>query len=163
MTRRGYAICQITGWTAWSLTILMYVRLSGTGITARGVLWAAIEGVLGFAISHAYRAVVRTRRWAALPLRRLAPRVFVASVLQAVALDATMCAVLWLTLGPDDPPLRLDIPQDAITIGVAAYRDEAELTLGKMWAMPFAPQRPWKLPSGEVPQREPRGETELQP
>ena len=59
--------------------------------------------------------------------------------------------------------LRRDIPQDAITIGVAAYRDETELTLGKMWAMPFAPQRSWKLPSGEVQQREPRGETELQP
>ncbi|TMQ08872.1 MAG: histidine kinase [Deltaproteobacteria bacterium] len=133
MTRRGYAICQITGWTAWSLTILMYVRLSGTGITARGVLWAAIEGVLGFAISHAYRAVVRTRRWAALPLRRLAPRVFVASVLQAVALDATMCAVLWLTLGPDDPPLRLDIAVIYLVNFAIVYLAWSFLYFGLHW------------------------------
>lgn len=52
--------------------------------------------------------------------------------------------------------LRRDIPQDAITIGVAAYRDERELTLGKLLALPFRQQRPWRLPGGEQPDREPR-------
>jgi sterol desaturase/sphingolipid hydroxylase (fatty acid hydroxylase superfamily) len=50
--------------------------------------------------------------------------------------------------------LRRDVPQDAITIGVAAYREEQELTVGKLLAMPFRGQRPWKLPGGEVPERE---------
>jgi sterol desaturase/sphingolipid hydroxylase (fatty acid hydroxylase superfamily) len=49
--------------------------------------------------------------------------------------------------------LRRDIPQDAITIGVAAYRDEQELTLGKLWALPFGKQREWRLPNGDVPER----------
>jgi hypothetical protein len=49
--------------------------------------------------------------------------------------------------------LRRDIPQDAITIGVAAYRDERELTLGKLLALPFGKQREWRLPNGEVPKR----------
>jgi sterol desaturase/sphingolipid hydroxylase (fatty acid hydroxylase superfamily) len=49
--------------------------------------------------------------------------------------------------------LRRDVPQDAITIGVAAYREENELTLGKLLALPFHEQRPWRLPNGECPDR----------
>jgi sterol desaturase/sphingolipid hydroxylase (fatty acid hydroxylase superfamily) len=50
--------------------------------------------------------------------------------------------------------LRRDVPQDAITIGVAAYREENELTLGKLLTMPFSEQREWRLPNGEIPERE---------
>jgi sterol desaturase/sphingolipid hydroxylase (fatty acid hydroxylase superfamily) len=49
--------------------------------------------------------------------------------------------------------LRIDIPQDAITIGVAAYRDEGELTFGKLLLLPFRRQRAWRTPEGEVPDR----------
>ena len=49
---------------------------------------------------------------------------------------------------------RMDIAQSDITIGVPAYRDEKELTLGDLWKMPFRPIREWKLPDGEVPKRE---------
>ena len=59
--------------------------------------------------------------------------------------------------------LRRDIPQDAITIGVAAYRDETELTLGKLFVLPFQSQRAWKLPDGNVPEREARRVNELAP
>jgi sterol desaturase/sphingolipid hydroxylase (fatty acid hydroxylase superfamily) len=52
--------------------------------------------------------------------------------------------------------LRRDVPQDTVTIGVAAYRDEQELTLGKLFALPFCKQREWRLPSGEQPEREPQ-------
>jgi len=57
--------------------------------------------------------------------------------------------------------LRRDIPQNAITIGVAAYRDEHELTLGKLWALPFCKQREWRLPNGEEPDRTPQPTREL--
>lgn len=59
--------------------------------------------------------------------------------------------------------LRRDIPQDAIEIGVAAYRDEQELTVGKLLALPFRKQRPWKLPNGAIPQREPKPADALPP
>jgi len=59
--------------------------------------------------------------------------------------------------------LRRDIRQDDLTIGVAAFRDEEELTVGKLLALPFREQRPWKLPTGEVPEREPTPAKELQP
>jgi sterol desaturase/sphingolipid hydroxylase (fatty acid hydroxylase superfamily) len=49
--------------------------------------------------------------------------------------------------------LRRDLPQDAITIGVAAYREEHELTVGKLLALPFRAQREWRLPTGQVPER----------
>ena len=52
--------------------------------------------------------------------------------------------------------LRIDIAQDAITIGVPAYRDESELTIGQLFLLPFRPQRPWQLPNGEKPERAPQ-------
>ncbi len=57
--------------------------------------------------------------------------------------------------------LRRDIPQDEVTIGVAAYRDENELTIGKLLVLPFRRQRSWELPNGERPERKPRSADEL--
>lgn len=57
--------------------------------------------------------------------------------------------------------LRRDVPQDQITIGVAAYRDEKELTLGQLLILPFREQRPWRLPGGEEPSRAIRPANEL--
>jgi sterol desaturase/sphingolipid hydroxylase (fatty acid hydroxylase superfamily) len=43
--------------------------------------------------------------------------------------------------------LRLDVPQQAITIGVPAYRTPAEMALPSILAMPFESQRPsWLAP-----------------
>ena len=45
--------------------------------------------------------------------------------------------------------LRLDVSQDEVTIGVPAYRDWRDVTLGKLLAMPFRRARPsWELPGG---------------
>jgi sterol desaturase/sphingolipid hydroxylase (fatty acid hydroxylase superfamily) len=50
--------------------------------------------------------------------------------------------------------LRRDIPQDEITIGVPAYRNESELTFGRLWLLPFQRQRDyWRLPDGHRPDR----------
>lgn len=50
--------------------------------------------------------------------------------------------------------LRLDVPQDAITIGVPAYREPEDVTLPKVYEMPFREQRPtWRLPDGTKPKR----------
>ncbi len=52
--------------------------------------------------------------------------------------------------------LRLNVPQDAITIGVPAYRHVEEVTLGKMLTLPFGKEQPtWNLPGGERPTRPP--------
>jgi sterol desaturase/sphingolipid hydroxylase (fatty acid hydroxylase superfamily) len=57
--------------------------------------------------------------------------------------------------------LRRDISQDELTIGVAAYRSEDELTVGRLWLLPFRRQRPWQLPNGERPERAIRPAKEL--
>jgi sterol desaturase/sphingolipid hydroxylase (fatty acid hydroxylase superfamily) len=52
--------------------------------------------------------------------------------------------------------LRLDVPQDAITIGVPAYRDPDEVTLPRILAMPVREQRPsWQFPGDGMPRRQP--------
>jgi sterol desaturase/sphingolipid hydroxylase (fatty acid hydroxylase superfamily) len=51
--------------------------------------------------------------------------------------------------------LRLDVPQEAIVIGVPAYRDPQELTLPKLVVMPFQEQRSSDcLPNGTRPTRD---------
>jgi sterol desaturase/sphingolipid hydroxylase (fatty acid hydroxylase superfamily) len=56
--------------------------------------------------------------------------------------------------------LRTDVPQSAITIGVAAWRRPDEVTLPKLIEMPAAPQREsWRLPDGTRPDRRMRPPT----
>jgi sterol desaturase/sphingolipid hydroxylase (fatty acid hydroxylase superfamily) len=51
--------------------------------------------------------------------------------------------------------LNLNVPQQAITIGVPAYRESEEVSLPKIIAMPFVSQRPsWQLPGNGEPKRE---------
>ena len=51
--------------------------------------------------------------------------------------------------------LKLNVPQQAITIGVPAYRQSEEVKLSKIIAMPFASQPPsWQLPGNGEPRRE---------
>lgn len=49
--------------------------------------------------------------------------------------------------------LRLNVPHDAITIGVPAYRAPADVTLPRVLVMPFSAQRPSWEPDDGVPQR----------
>jgi sterol desaturase/sphingolipid hydroxylase (fatty acid hydroxylase superfamily) len=50
--------------------------------------------------------------------------------------------------------LRLNIPQDEITLGVPAFRDPKEVTLPQVLALPFREQRPtWELPGDGLPRR----------
>jgi sterol desaturase/sphingolipid hydroxylase (fatty acid hydroxylase superfamily) len=52
--------------------------------------------------------------------------------------------------------MRLNVPQDAIVIGVPAYRDDRELTLGKSLALPFRRGLfSWTRPGQPEPAREP--------
>jgi sterol desaturase/sphingolipid hydroxylase (fatty acid hydroxylase superfamily) len=50
--------------------------------------------------------------------------------------------------------LRLNIPQNAITIGIPAFREPSEVTLASAVTMPFTTQRPtWTLPGDGEPLR----------
>ena len=45
--------------------------------------------------------------------------------------------------------LRLDVPQQAITIGVPAYSTPADVTLTNSFVLPFGAQRPWRVIPGD--------------
>jgi hypothetical protein len=47
---------------------------------------------------------------------------------------------------------RLDVPQQAITIGVPALADPAAQTVGQLLALPMASLRPWARLDGSEPQ-----------
>ena len=49
--------------------------------------------------------------------------------------------------------LRLNVPQQALTIGVPAYPDARHQTLAHLLALPLAPPEPWARPDGTVPER----------
>jgi sterol desaturase/sphingolipid hydroxylase (fatty acid hydroxylase superfamily) len=50
--------------------------------------------------------------------------------------------------------LKLNVPQQAITIGVPAYRQPKDVNFSKIIAMPFRSQRPtWQLPGDGEPER----------
>ncbi len=50
---------------------------------------------------------------------------------------------------------RLNVPQDHVTIGVPAFRDPQELTLGKLMKMAFTEDRSsWQLPEGQMQPRQ---------
>jgi len=54
--------------------------------------------------------------------------------------------------------LRLDVPQQAITIGVPAYPTSADVTLANSLGLPFAAQRPWRVfPGGGEPEAHRQG------
>ncbi|HEV2294162.1 MAG TPA: sterol desaturase family protein [Tepidisphaeraceae bacterium] len=61
--------------------------------------------------------------------------------------------------------IRLNVPQDQITIGVPAYRDGRDLTVATLLAMPFRPQKEyWRTPDGIEPSRVESGKRDrLQP
>ncbi|NVO85805.1 sterol desaturase family protein [Hymenobacter terrestris] len=48
--------------------------------------------------------------------------------------------------------LRLNVPQQDLTIGVPAYADPAGQTVARLLALPLEPQDTWELPNGEVPE-----------
>jgi sterol desaturase/sphingolipid hydroxylase (fatty acid hydroxylase superfamily) len=53
--------------------------------------------------------------------------------------------------------LKLDAPQETITIGVPAYREPGEVALPRILAQPFREQRPAWPQLGSPPQRETHG------
>ncbi|GGF20118.1 sterol desaturase family protein [Hymenobacter cavernae] len=52
--------------------------------------------------------------------------------------------------------LRLNVPQQHVTIGVPAYADADEQTIRQLLKLPLAPRRSWASLDGSVPKREPQ-------
>ncbi len=121
-------------------------------------VWAALT-MLEVAFHHAnLRLPIRVERW----LSRLlvTPRlhgIHHSVVAEETGSNYSSGLAVWDYL---HGTRRANVPQQAVTIGVAAYRDPAELTLPKVLAMPFGPEKePMdRLPDGTRPERAPTAE-----
>ena len=76
--QRAYWACQCAGWGTYALANA--ALFSSAGASARSLLWVFGASALGLGLTHALRAEARRRRWAELPILRLALRVVPVSV-----------------------------------------------------------------------------------
>jgi two-component system sensor histidine kinase AlgZ len=104
----AYARCQAVGWTVWGAMNMTYFALVGIG-NLRTLGWTIFSTAVGFALSHGYRALIRRQRWIYLPLRGLAPRVIVASVVLAFLLDVPGSIAARIATPGTAPPFSLEI------------------------------------------------------
>lgn len=97
-----YWLCQVGGWSSWTLVGLSYAFVMSGGMAP---LWpylptyiASILSSIGW--SHLYRLYIRHRGWAALPPAKLMPRVVPAAFALGVVIPYTTVP-LYLILYPD--------------------------------------------------------------
>jgi hypothetical protein len=68
-------------------------------------------------------------------------------------------------MGLPDGTIRLDVPQQSISIGVLAFDDPRKVTLGRILAMPLRRRKKdWRRPDGSLAVRpHADGRTRLEP
>lgn len=93
-TDRSYWMCQLGGWSVYAIASLVFSTLFNSFVW-QWVVIALVVFVLGLGLTHLFRFHVRRRRWAQLPLLRLAPRV----VLASIAIATSIVAVLYPMYG----------------------------------------------------------------
>jgi LytS/YehU family sensor histidine kinase len=81
--RKLYWICQIGGWSAYSLNELALYSYS-FGYSDSLLVNAIVTIVLGILITHIYRLVIKRLSWLDLPLNQLIPRIAASVMLMAV-------------------------------------------------------------------------------
>lgn len=102
-----YWTCQLAGWFAVAATNLVYAL---AGPEPRPPTWMFVvtlsaSSVVAIAWTHGYRAVLRRRRWLALGLARLIPRVLVASVVLGTTIPFTSWPVWLIVFGSGASPV----------------------------------------------------------
>ncbi len=78
-----YWISQISGWSLFVLVNLLIIASFEPVPFNRVMLWILL-GILGIGFSHLYRIYIKKHNWTNLPLRKIAPRVLIASFVVGV-------------------------------------------------------------------------------
>jgi hypothetical protein len=109
--QRVYWTCQIIGWLAASVVALVFSIYGDRAPPAwRSVVVFAWGCGAAIVWTHAYRAVIRRRRWLTLGPRRLLPRVLAASVPVGLAITASITPAWPIVLGRQLSPVSAWAP-----------------------------------------------------
>lgn len=73
-----YWISQITGWSLFIIVNLLIIASFEPVPFNRIILWILL-GIIGVIFSHLYRIYIKKHNWTNLPLKKIAPRVLIAS------------------------------------------------------------------------------------
>ena len=76
--KKVYWISQITGWTVFVLLNIIVIAFIDEMTWQRVVIWVYL-GFAGISFTHILRGVINNRNWLTLPLKKLIPRVLLAS------------------------------------------------------------------------------------
>lgn len=75
-----YKVCQVTGWSAYAILNLIVI------ITVDSLSWEKVVSTIllcsvGLIFTHLYRRHIKNNNWIELPLKKIIPRVFAASII----------------------------------------------------------------------------------
>ncbi|MBJ6725004.1 sterol desaturase family protein [Geomesophilobacter sediminis] len=124
----------------WRGTQVLVLGISPLGLG----LWQTLT-LMAIMFHHSdQRLPLRLERW----LSRLITTPRMHGIHHSIVRDETDSNWSTIFSWPDylHRTIRLNVPQDQVTIGVPAYQDPAQLTIGKILMLPFEPQGPaWQL------------------
>jgi phosphotransferase system IIB component len=75
-----YKICQITGWSAYTILNLVVLAVVDT-LTWQKIVSTILLCSIGLWFTHLYRENIKKNNWVGLPLKKLIPRIFIASII----------------------------------------------------------------------------------
>ncbi len=86
-----YKICQVTGWSAYAILNLVVLAVVDT-LSLKKIISTVLICSLGLLFTHLYRGIIKKKSWVGLPLKKLIPRIFIASIVIGTTLFSLMYA-----------------------------------------------------------------------
>lgn len=95
--RKIYWLCQIIGWTGYSLSDLI-IYILRDGYSYGQVVNVIISIGLGIGITHLYRLILKRLHWLELPLSQIIPRTLMAVLIMAVTMVVLSVPLEYFTI-----------------------------------------------------------------
>jgi two-component system LytT family sensor kinase len=82
---RLYWICQISGWSFYALINIAFIT-AFYSFNWEKIILAIVLGGIGLWLTNIYHNHIKSKNWVELPLKKLAPRIFIASIVTGIIL-----------------------------------------------------------------------------
>ena len=86
-----YKICQVTGWSAYAILNLVVLATVDT-LSWQKIISTILLCAVGLYFTHLYRGKIKKNNWIELSLRKLIPRIFIASIIVGTILFSLIYA-----------------------------------------------------------------------